>query len=133
MRLLRVSTASIRRFAAGDLLAVIAFVLLGEISHGVRPWTVPMVVAETTATFLIGWVVVAPVVWAYQGSNRSSETAAVGTAIVAWSGAAAVANLLRSMSIFHGDASLSFYVVTVLVGGAMVAVWRFLRVRTTGG
>lgn len=131
MRLLRVSRDSIRRFAAGDVVAVIAFVLLGEFSHGVLPWTVPMLVAETTATFLVGWVVVAPVVWAYQPSNRSSARAAVGTALVAWVGAAAVANLVRSTSIVHGNASLSFYVVSVLAGGAILGLWRLLRVRTT--
>ena len=131
MRLLRVSRASIRRFAGGDFLAVIAFVLVGEFSHGVRPWTVPVMVTETTATFLVGWAVVAPLAWAYQPSNRSSTRGAVGTALVAWAGAAAVANLLRSTSLVHGNASLSFYVVSVLAGGAIVGIWRFLRIRTT--
>ena len=131
MSLLRVSRGSIKHFAAGDLLAVIAFVLLGEISHGVLPWSVPMVVAETTATFLVGWIVVAPVAWAYQPSNRSSIRGAVVTGLVSWAGAAAVANLLRSTSAVHGDASVSFYVVSVLAGGMILAVWRFLRVRST--
>lgn len=131
MNLLRVSRGSIRRFAGGDVLAIVAFVLLGEISHGVLPWTVPMIVAETTATFLVGWVIVAPVAWAYQPTNRSSIRGAVVTGLVSWAGAAAVANLLRSTSVVHGNASASFYVVSVLAGGALVGIWRFFRVRTT--
>lgn len=130
MRLLRFSRESVGAFAVGDLLVVIAFVLLGEFSHGVLPWTVPLMVAETTATFLLGWIVVAPLVWAYQRPNRSVPLAAVRTGVIAWIGAAAVANLLRSSSFVHGNASLSFYLVSVLAGGTMLAIWRFFRVRS---
>jgi len=129
MSLLRVSRSSIASLAPGDILVIVAFVLVGEFSHGVLPWTVPVLVAETTLTFLVGWVAVAPLTWAYQRRNLSSPPGAAATAFLAWVGAAAVANLIRSTSLVHGNGSVTFYLVSVAAGGAMLAGWRYLRVR----
>lgn len=130
MSLIRVCRKSIAYFGVGDLLVIVGFVLIGEFSHGVMPWTVPMQVAETAITFLVGWVAVAPLSWAYQRENLSAPSAAAWTAVIAWVGASVIANLLRSTSVFHGNASVTFFLVTIVFGGAMFAVWRYLRVRS---
>ncbi len=133
MSLIRICRASITYFGPGDILVLFAFVLLGEVSHGAMPWAVPLMVAETVGTFVVGWVAVAPLVWAYQRTNLSSETGAALTGFVAWAGAAAIANLIRSTDLVHGNASLSFFLVAVVVGGAMMGGWRYLRVRSILG
>lgn len=129
MSLIRVCRKSIAYFGAGDLLVIVGFVLIGEFSHGVMPWRVPIQVVETLTTFLVGWVAVAPLSWAYQRENLASPSAAAWTAVIAWVGASVVANLLRSTPFFHGNASVTFFLVTVVFGGAMFAAWRYLRVR----
>lgn len=133
MSLIRVCRASITYLGPGDVLVLIAFVLLGEFSHGAMPWAVPQMVAETVGTFVVGWVAVSPLVWAYQRENLSSETAAAGTGFVAWAGASAIANLIRSTDLVHGNASLSFFLVSVVVGGLMIGGWRYLRIRSILG
>lgn len=130
MSLIRVCRGSIAYFGVGDLLVIVGFVLIGEFSHGVMPWTVPMQVAETVGTFLIGWAAVAPLSWAYQRENLSSPWSAAWTGVLSWVGASVIANLLRSTPLFHGNASVTFFLVTIVFGGAMFAVWRYLRVRS---
>ena len=131
MSLIRVSRRSVGVFAPGDLAVLAAFVLIGEFSHGIMPWVYPVMVVETALTFLVGWTIIAPLVMGYQEANVASPLSAVGTALGAWVGATIVANGLRATTVFHGDASVSFALVAAGFGGAMMAVWRYLRVRTT--
>lgn len=121
---------SMRVFGPGDLLLIVVFVLIGEISHGAMPWTVPQIVLETTLTFLIGWVIVAPIGSAYRAETRVSVTASVWSAIASWVGASAVANVIRATPLVHGNASLTFFLVTIAFGGVLFAAWRWLRVRS---
>lgn len=125
----RISRASLLTYGAGDLFVILLFVVLGQISHGGLPWNVPRMFAETAMTFLVGWIAVSPLVRAYHGDVRTSPVTAVRTAVLAWVGAAAVANLIRSTSLVHGNASVSFYLVTVGTGGLMLGIWRYLRTR----
>ena len=132
MSIIRVSRRSVEVFAPGDLTVLVAFVLIGEFSHGIMPWVYPVMVVETAMTFLVGWIFVAPLVMGYQEANVASPFSAVGTALGGWIGATVVANALRATTVFHGTASVSFALVAAGFGGAMMAVWRYLRVRTTG-
>lgn len=130
MRILRVCRTSIEVFALGDFLVLFAFVIVGEFSHGALPWNVPLMVAETTLTFVVGWVAVAPLVWAYQRQNLSSPKLSAVTGFVAWVGASAIANLLRSTQLVHGSSAVTFFLVAAGMGGAMIAGWRYQRART---
>lgn len=123
------SGETVRTLALGDVLVLVAFVMLGEFSHGAMPWNVPLMVAETTLTFLVGWVLLAPPLRAYQSDNLESPRMAAATGFVAWVGASAVANLLRDTQFFHGNGAVSFFLVAAGVGGLMIAGWRYLRIR----
>lgn len=110
--------------AAGDLALIAAFVVVGELSHGVPIFEVPLRVVDTFLPFGIGWAVVAPVVGVYGPDvRRSARTAAVVTA-VAWVGGALVGQGLRATSLFHGNFAPAFVVVSVLVGLALLVPWR---------
>lgn len=119
--------SSVVAFGPGDVLVILSFVAIGEVSHGVLPWSVPLRVASTAGTFLLGWILFAPVVGAYRSKTMRSRRWAVGTAVLTWVGADVIAQGIRSTSLVHGNASMSFFVVAAISGGAMLAVWRFLR------
>lgn len=133
MTMLQISRRAIDAFAPGDLSVVVLFVLVGEISHGVLPWVYPVLFAETAITFLAGWIVVSPLVWAYRDANLREPVMAIGTAVGAWIGATLVANGLRATELFHGNAAVSFILVAAGFGGVLMAGWRYLRVRTIAG
>lgn len=110
--------------AVGDLLLIGLFVLLGELRHGVDPVTQPLVVLDTYAPFLVGWLVAALAVGAYGPRARRSMESAVTATAGAWVVAVLVAQLLRASAFFHGDADPAFAAVSLLVGLALLLPWR---------
>ncbi|MFB6267167.1 MAG: DUF3054 domain-containing protein [Halodesulfurarchaeum sp.] len=126
MAWLRVSRTAVRQLLPGDVLAILVFVLLGELSHGLLPWVYPLRVASTALTFLAGWVIAAPVLWAYRETIRSSPIRAAGAGFIAWLGADLLAQLLRSTALVRGSAALSFFLVAAGVGGILIAGTRFV-------
>lgn len=112
------------RLALGDVLVIVGFLTLGELNHGVNPVESPLVVADTIAPFLAGWVAAALVVGAYApGATRTVKTAVVRVAGT-WVLAAAVGLALRSTDLFHGNSPLSFALVVTGVGVAFLSAWR---------
>ncbi|MFC4551479.1 MULTISPECIES: DUF3054 domain-containing protein [Halorussus] len=110
--------------AVGDLLVILAFLTVGELRHGVNPVTQPLVVADTVAPFLLGWVVASLAVGAYApGAMRSSRVAAVRAA-GAWVGAAAIGLALRATSLFHGESPWTFALVVTGIGVVSLVAWR---------
>lgn len=115
------ATASL---AVGDLLVVVGFLVVGELRHGVNPVESPLVVADTVAPFLVGWVVAALAVGAYApGATRSVESAVL-RATGAWVGAAAIGLALRATPYFHGNSPLTFALVVTGMGVVFLSAWR---------
>jgi hypothetical protein len=117
--------------AVGDLLVLVGFLVAGELRHGVNPVESPLVVADTVAPFLVGWVVAAVGLGAYApGATRTVRTAVLRV-VGAWFGAAAIGLALRATTLFHGGSPLSFALVVAGFGGTSFALWRgtvaFLR------
>ncbi|WP_115862657.1 DUF3054 domain-containing protein [Halorussus litoreus] len=112
------------RLALGDLLVIVGFLTVGELNHGVSPVESPLVVADTIAPFLAGWVVAAVVVGAYApGANRTVKTAITRVA-GAWIIAAAIGLALRSTPFFHGSSPWTFALVVTGFGVTFLAAWR---------
>jgi hypothetical protein len=110
--------------AVGDLLVLVGFLVIGELSHGVHPVESPLVVADTVAPFFVGWVVAALAVGAYApGATRSVRTAVLRAA-AAWVGAAAIGLALRATTLFHGGSPLSFALVVTGTGVVSFSLWR---------
>lgn len=119
-----VDRRAVRRYAVGDVAAITLFVVLGEFSHGANPLTVLGPMLATLSTFLIGWFAVALVSGGYAASTLEDARSAIVVPLVGWVFADAIAQILRATSLFPGDADLSFYFVALIVGGALLGLWR---------
>lgn len=115
----------------GDLLAIATFVVIGEINHGIDPLVRPGYVMGTYAPFLIGWLLLSIPAGVYSVESRTDIQRAVGGTIGAWTGAVVVAQALRETSFFHGEAALTFAIVSLVVGGTFLLGWRALAVFLT--
>lgn len=133
MQFLDVDTESIRRFAVGDVLAILSFVVIGEFSHGANPLADPTGALDAALPFLIGWAIVAPLAGAYAEKTRGSVKAAVVPALVAWLGADLVGQGLRATAVFGGNAAVTFFLVALAFGGLLLTAWRAVAVRLLEG
>jgi hypothetical protein len=115
---------SMAALAVGDLLAVLTFVVVGEITHDIDPITQFGRVLGTLAPFLIGFTIVTFVGGLYTRDAIRSPRRAVSLIAPAWIGAVLIAQLLRATAFFPGDAAVTFAVVSVVVGGLLLLVWR---------
>lgn len=112
--------------AVGDLLGLTAFVVAGAIAHGEQPFQNPGVVVAALAPFLIGWAVVALPVGLYTADAVAHPWRVVRRTLPAWIVAVLLGHGLRATPVFRGGTAITFVVVTLLVGGALVVGWRFL-------
>ena len=114
------------KIALVDIALIAVFVLVGELNHGISPVESPLRVLGTFAPFLIGWVVMSVLVGAYRLRAFRSAKAAASAAGATWISAALLGQLLRSTALFHGDLTLAFTIVSILVGLALLVPWRVL-------
>ena len=112
------------RLALGDLLVLVAFLVMGELRHGVSPIQQPLVVADTVAPFLVGWIVGAFAAGAYAPGATRTVKSAVVRAVAAWVPAAVIGLALRATGFFHGDSPLSFALVVTGIGVVSFSLWR---------
>lgn len=110
--------------AAGDLGAILLFVAVGEYTHGYNPLVDVGRVAGTFAPFLIGWLLVAGVAGLYASDAPGTLANATLGTLLSWVVAVVIAQGLRATSVFHGGAALTFAVVSILVGGLLLTLWR---------
>lgn len=120
--------STVRRFLVGDVLAILAFVALGEVQHGVPPTAFPIRFAATAVPFLAGWVVAALPAGAYAARAGESVRSAALRAFAAWLAADAVAQLVRGTAVVPGEADPVFYVVAAAFGGGFLVAWRAVAV-----
>ena len=110
--------------AVGDLLAIAVFVGVGELTHGINPILNPGRFAGTLTPFYVGWLLVAGLGGLYTAAATGTVRAAVGRTFAGWVLAVGVAQALRSTAMFPGNAAVTFALVSVLVGGTLLALWR---------
>lgn len=110
------------RFLPGDLLAILAFVLVGELQHG---GLTAERYAGSLLPFLLGWLVAAPFFGAYSSDSLESTRSALLLAVITWLGADLAGQLLRGTTTFPGDANPQFFVVALLFGGLFLTAARF--------
>jgi len=110
--------------AAGDLAAILLFVSVGEYTHGYNPLVDVGRVAGTFVPFLVGWLVVAAAAGLYASDAPGTLANSTLVTLLSWVGAVAIAQALRATSVFHGNAALTFAVVSIGVGGVLLCLWR---------
>jgi len=113
--------------AAGDVLVLGLFVLLGERDHAISDPQPVLRWLITTAEFALPWLIVA---WAL-GTYRAelSTRTLLGKTITAWLIAAPLGALLRSFVNGSGAIASTFLVVTLCVGGIMLIAWHWVYAR----
>lgn len=119
--------------AVGDVLALVALITVGTMSHTTGEFLLenPLYLAGVVAPFLIGWVVIAPLVGAYSPGAVESAKSSVPLVVRSWIPAVAIGFLLR-VTVFGDTAALPFVIVLVVLGTVVLAGWRFLYFKTLG-
>ena len=117
--------------AIGDLAMIGAFVVGGEVTHGFDPIADAERVIGTVVPFLVGWALASLAAGVYARGAVSDFRCAVGRTLPAWAAAVLVAQLLRATAVFPGDAALTFALVSLGVGGALVTLWRVVATLAT--
>lgn len=110
--------------ALGDLALITLFVFMGQQNHGTEG------LLMTAAPFLIGWILIAPLVGLYDGSRRDVKST-IGLTAGAWLGAALIGQALRATAFFPGGFAIAFVIVSILVGLVLLVPFRGLVAYST--
>jgi hypothetical protein len=122
MKLTDVDGHAVTRFLPGDVLAILALVLVGTVQHGTLT---PQRYAGVLLPFLVGWLAAAPLVGAYGARTVESPRAALLLAAGAWLAGDLVGQLLRNTDLFPGNADPAFFLVMFLTGAVLLSAARF--------
>lgn len=120
--------------AVGDVIVILGLLTFGALQHNTTTYLAenPVYLLGVFAPFLIGWVVVAPLVGAYAPGAVESAKASVPLVIRSWIPAAIVGLLLRAGGLFHGGAALTFAAVMIVTGSVALGIWRYLYFKIRG-
>jgi hypothetical protein len=106
----------------GDVLALLIFVIIGRLSHGLTDdWLLN--VARIATPFLIGWFVVAIPAGAYRANRLTSPGWLLGRTAIAWLVGNGIAFALRAL-IFQNNVTLPFALTSVAFTGLFLLGWR---------
>jgi len=125
MTLLDVDRRTLRLFVLPDLVAILAFVFVGELQHGMLGFDAarPLRFLAVAAPFLIGWAIAGPVLGAYGASARTAR-GLLGWSVLAWVGADVLAQVLLATGAFPEVVDPIFFVVAGVFGGVFLLVAR---------
>ena len=114
--------------AAGDLLALLAFVLVGQADHQTINTSNPLLGALPNFAPLAGvWLVLAWVLRAYpRVGDRPRLALFVGRSALAWVIAAPIGLFLRMLWLGRGAIPIPFLLVTLAAGGLFLLGWRLI-------
>lgn len=133
MSLLDVDGRSLRLYALPDAVAIVAFVLVGELQHDYLAADAanPLRFVAVLAPFLVGWVLVAPPLGAY-GPDVRSPRGLLGWTLLGWVGGDVVAQLLLATGLFPDAPDVQFFAVTAVFGGLFLLVARGVALGVSG-
>lgn len=120
--------ASAWPMAVGDLLALLAFLLVGTLEH----WPLETILEDPTiylmvaGPFILGWLVCAPLIGAYSPGGVSAPNSSIPLAIRSWIPAAIVGLLIRELVIPGRGAEPVFAVIMIVGGAVFLSIWRVL-------
>ena len=116
--------------AVGDVLVLMAFLTAGTLSHTTTEFLAnePTYLLGVWAPFLIGWILVAPLVGAYSAGAVETAKSSVPLVVRSWIPAAAVGFVLRAF-VFRGGAAPVFVAVILATGAVALGGWRALYFR----
>ena len=116
---------------AGDVIALLIFVVLGRLSHGFTSDWLPNL-ARILTPFLLGWFMAAWLAGAYRTDSVTQPTVFLRRTAVSWLIGIPLGFLLRRV-IFQNNVTLPFALTTLiftalfLIGWRAILVWRLNR------
>jgi hypothetical protein len=116
--------------AVGDVLVLLALLTVGTLSHRPAEFLLsePTYLLGVFAPFVIGWVLVAPLVGAYSAGAVETAKSSVPLVVRSWVPAAAAGFALRAF-VFRGGAAPTFVVVILVSGAVALGGWRWVYFR----
>lgn len=105
----------------GDLIMILLFTALGMVEHGTGP-TIGRVMI-TAISLVVTWSLIALWLGAFRQSSSKSVKTAFKTILLPWLLTVPLGLQLRVL-ILHRAAPMSFALVTFIVGGFLLAIWR---------
>ena len=119
--------------AAGDLIALLLFVVIGQADHNTLDQSNPILGALPNLLALaVPWLIVAFLLQAFP-RRPMSLAAFMGRSALAWLIAAPLGLWLRSILQDRSSIPIPFLLVTLLVGGLMLLIWRLVFALVTKG
>ncbi len=117
--------------AVADLVALVVVFTGGAMQHNgpTFPVDAPVAWLLTILPFLLGWLLVGPLVGVYSAGAAESAKAAIPLAVRAWVPAAAVAVGVRALVFDPGPIAPIFVVITLVTGAVGLGIARWLRFR----
>ena len=111
----------------GDLIAILLFVFIGQQDHATTDVNNPIFgLLRAAFPFLITWLIVAPIVGAYPSAENITLQRLLVRGLNAWLIAAPLGLLLRAFLFERGGIPAIFMLLTLLVAGAFILIWRLL-------
>lgn len=114
--------------AIGDIVVLLAFLFVGTVEH--TPVDIvlaePLIYVNAAAPFIIGWLVVAPLVGAYSPGAGSAPNSSIPLAIRSWIPAAILGILIRMTPFIDGGFDPIFAAIMLVGGTVVLSVWRFV-------
>lgn len=112
---------------AGDLAAILLFVFMGQQDHDTVDVNNPLLgLVKSAAPFLTAWLVVAFIVRAYPKADAFTIRRLLTSGLNAWLIAAPIGLMLRAFVLGRGGIPVIFMLLTLLVAGAFILIWRLL-------
>lgn len=114
--------------AAGDLLAVLAFVLVGQADHQTINAANPLLGAlPNFAPLAATWLALAVLLRAYPRAGQQPALASfLGRSALAWVIAAPIGLVIRMVWLGRGGIPIPFLLVTLAAGGLFLLGWRLI-------
>ncbi|MBE2225119.1 MAG: DUF3054 domain-containing protein [Anaerolineae bacterium] len=112
---------------AGDLIAILLFVFIGQQDHATTDVNNPILgLLRAAFPFLITWLIVAPLVGAYPAAENITLRRLLLRGLNGWLIAAPLGLLLRAFLFERGGIPAIFMLLTLVVAGAFILVWRLV-------
>jgi hypothetical protein len=113
---------------AGDLLALLAFVLVGQADHQTLNAANPLLGALPNVVPVAGaWLALAFLLRAYpRAGDRPRLAPFLGRSALAWVIAAPIGLFIRMLWLDRGGIPIPFLLVTLAVGGLFLLGWRLI-------
>jgi hypothetical protein len=112
---------------AGDLIALLLFVLIGQADHGTIDASNPIAGAlRNVVSLAVPWLILAWLLRAYPRTEAPALPGFLGRSALAWAIAVPIGLLIRMIWLGRGGIPIPFLLVTLAAGALFLLGWRLI-------